>query len=57
MSEFDPAAVHDLLDQAEDAYLEVFDGHVPDEIARFKAFLSTVHMIADQSADRSRKGE
>ena len=54
---FDVSAVHKALDAAEKAYHGLFNGRVADEVARFDAFLSTVRMIADQSADRASKGE
>lgn len=54
---FDPSAIHAALDAAETAYHALFDGHVPDEVHRFGAFLSTVRSIVDQAADRAGKGE
>jgi hypothetical protein len=54
---FDTSEIHGLLDQADEAYHRLIDGHVPDEYHRFDAFLSTVRMVVDQSADRSRTGE
>jgi hypothetical protein len=55
--QLDVSGVHALLDQAEQAYHALFDGHVADEVARFGPFLNTVRMIVDQSADRVGKGE
>lgn len=52
---FDVSPVHAALDQAEETYHSLFDGKVPDEHHRFKAFLSTVRMIVDQSADTATK--
>lgn len=54
---FDVSPLHDLLNQVDAQYNALFEGHVPDERARFGAFLDTVRMIADQSADRASKGE
>ena len=47
--------VHQALDTAEEAYHSLFDGHVPDQPPRFAAFLGTVRMIVDQSADSASK--
>lgn len=55
--DFDPSAVHEALTTAENEFHQRFDGHVPDEVHRFGAFLSTVRSIVDQAADRAGKGE
>ena len=52
---FDVAPIHELLAQVERQYHALFDGCVPDEVHRFDAFLSTVRMIVDQSADSAGK--
>lgn len=52
---FDPSEIHKALDQAEALYHSTFAGHVADEVHRFGAFLSTVRMIVDQSADSASK--
>lgn len=52
---FDTSTVHQALDDASTAYHTAFDGHIPDEIHRFDAFISTVRMIVDQSADSASK--
>lgn len=54
-SEYDTTRVHDLLNQAEAEYHQIFDGHVANEVDRFGKFLSTVRMIVDQSADMAPK--
>lgn len=54
-STIDVSDIHGLLDQAEQTYHAKFEGHVPDEHHRFDAFLSTVRMIVDQSADSASK--
>ncbi len=54
---FDPAPIHAALNEAEKQYHEMFAGHVPDEVHRFDAFLATVRMIVDQSADSASKGD
>lgn len=53
--DFNPSAVHQALDAAENEFHQLFDGHVPDEVHRFGAFLSTVRMIVDQAADSASK--
>ena len=54
-AEHDVTPVHKALDTAEAEYHRLFEGKVPDEVHRFEAFLATVRMIVDQSADSAGK--
>jgi hypothetical protein len=49
------APIHKLLDDAEAAFHELFDGHIEPEVKRFDAFLSQVRMVIDQAADMAPK--
>lgn len=52
---YDTQPIHKALTTAEQKYHDLFDGHVPDEVHRFDAFIATVRMIVDQSADSASK--
>jgi hypothetical protein len=52
---FDVSEVHRLLDEANEKFHAVLDGHVPGHVDRFTPHLNTCHMLADLAAVEATK--